>query len=131
MTMPQTGTYTVTVTPQALQTMTFTMAVMQNITGTITSGTTQTLNLSPLGQDARFAFTVTSGQVFTASLMGITTSPSNTTMWMGVYNPDGSYVTGAGTSTGEVLNLNLSTGSYLLWIGPETPATGTMQLSFQ
>jgi YD repeat-containing protein len=132
-TMPQTGTYTVNVLPQGLQTMSFTAVVVENITGTITPGTTETLNLSELGQEARLAFTVTSGQILAVSVTGISTVPSsNVITYIGIYTASGSYVTSAQTSSGAVLNLtNLAAGNYFLWIGPETAATSTMQLFFQ
>ena len=132
-TMPQTGTYTVNVFPQGQQTMSYTATVTQNVTGTITTGTTQALNLTKLGQEARLAFTVTSGEVLAVSVSGITTVPaSNVTTYIGIYTASGSYVTSAQTSSGAALNLsNLAAGNYILWIGPETPATSTMQVSLQ
>jgi len=132
-TLPQTGTYTVNVLPQAAQTMSFSTVVAKNIVGTITPGTVETLNLSELGQEAKLAFTVTSGQSLVVSVTGISTVPSsNVTMYIGIYTADGSFVTRAVTSTEATLDLNgLAAGSYYLWIGPQTAATSTMQLSFQ
>ena len=131
---PQTGTYKITVTPQGQQTLSFAATVAPNLTANITPGTTQAINFSTAqGQAARFAFTVTSGQVLAISLTGITTTPANTQLWMGVYNPDGSYANYGGTTyTGEVLNItNLAPGNYYLWIGNLAMASATMQLSFQ
>ena len=133
MTLPQTGTYTINITPVDLQTVSATVAVAENVTGTLTPGTTQTLNFSAqAGQAARFTFTVTSGQSLTASLASVATLPSNVQIWMGVYTLSESYVTGAATTAGETLNLSLSPGTYYLWIGSLSMVTsGTMQLSFQ
>ena len=132
-TLPQTGTYTVNVFPQAAQTLSFTAVVAENITGTMTPGTAETLNLSKLGQEARLAFTVTSGEALVVSVTGISTVPStNITTYIGIYTQSGSFVTSSQTSTGAVLNLtSLAAGNYYLWIGPETAATSSMQLSFQ
>lgn len=129
-TLSSTGTYTVNIVPQPQQTMSFTATVTPNLTGTLAAGTTQALNLSLLGQDARFTFTVAAGQSLTAGINAIATTPANTTIWMGVYTPSGAYVMGNATSTGETLNLaNLAPGNYILWIAGETAATGTMQMS--
>jgi len=51
---------------------------------------------------------------------------------MGVYDLNQNYVTGAATTSGETLNLNLSAGTYYLWIGTLSMVTsGSVQLSFQ
>jgi hypothetical protein len=131
--IPTTGTYTINMTPSGQQTLSAAVTIAQNPTGTISSGINQTLDLSELGQCARFEFTVASGQPLSAAtLTGVSTSPTNTAIWMGVYTTSGSYVTGAGTTSGETVSLSgLGAGNYYLWIGPETAATGSMQLSFQ
>ena len=134
MTAPQTGTYKITVTPQGQQTLSFAATVAPNLTGNIAPGTAQSINFSTAhGQAARFAFTVTSGQILAISLTGITTTPGSTQLWMGVYNTDGSYANFGGTTyTGEVLNItNLAPGNYYLWIGNLAMANAAMQLSFQ
>jgi hypothetical protein len=133
MTLPQTGTYTVTLAPPGLQTFSAAAIAAENLTGVLTSGETQTINISPqTGTAARFTFTINSGQSFTANLSGITTTPSNVQIWMGAYRLDGSYVTGNTTTTGESLPLNMSAGTYYLWIGALSGVTsGTMRLSFQ
>ena len=131
--IPITGTYTVDIYPQGQQTLSVGVTVAQNLTGTLVSGTTQALDLSLLGECARFAFTVVPGQPLSAAtLTGVSTSPANTTMWMGVFTPSGSYVTGAGTVSGETVDLSgLGAGNYVLWIWPQTAAASSMQLSFQ
>lgn len=133
MTAPLTGTYSINIVPQGPQTASFTLNIAKNLTGTLTPPATQAINFSnQLGQAARFAFTMSSGQSLSATLSGITTTPANTQVWMGVYTPSGGYVTGGTTYTGETLNLSsLSPGNYILWIGNINPATSGMQLSFQ
>jgi hypothetical protein len=131
--IPTTGTYTININPPNQQTMNVGVTIAQDMTGTISSGTNQGLDLSQLGELARLSFTVVAGQpLSSATLSGVSTSPANTTIWMGVYTQGGSFVTGAGTTSGETVSLSgLAAGSYYLWIGPETAATSSMQLSFQ
>ena len=135
MALPQTGTYTINITPPGLQSLSAAIAITKNVAQALTPGTahSQTLNFGvQAGEAARFTFTVASGQSATASLSGGTTTPSGAQIWMGVYNLNQGYVTGAATTSGETLNLNLSAGTYYLWIGPETMVTsGAVQFSFQ
>jgi hypothetical protein len=134
MSLPETGTYRITIVPPGMQTMTFALTIAKNLATTISSGAAQTLNLSPqLGIAARFSFTVASGQNHVATLSGVSTVPANVSIWMGIYTPSGSYVTGNQTTTGETLNINgLAPGNYYLWIGVLSMInSATMQFAFQ
>jgi hypothetical protein len=134
--VPQTGTYTVNIIPQGMDTLSFTAIVAHDLTATITPGTVQTLNLNQVGENARFSFSLTASTTLAINLTGITTVPSSgVTMYMSVNTTSGTsvgYVAGVQSSSGsESLNVNLGPGNYILWIGPEQPATTTAQLSFQ
>ena len=132
-TIPTTGTYMITISPPAQQTVSVAVTVLQNLVSTISPGTTQTLNLSGTGEFAEIAFTVPSGQsLSTLTLSGVSTSPANTPIWADIYAANGNFVSGQGTTSGETFSLSgLSAGTYYLWVGPETAASTTMQFSLQ
>ena len=130
--LPLTGTYHVTVVPSGAFTMNFTATVSTNVTGALTANTPMTVNLTSIGQSAALTFNATAGQNVTITVSGLSITPSGTTTWVGLNRADQSYVTGQSTTTSSatVAANNLAAGTYVVWISPETPATGTIQVSY-
>jgi large repetitive protein len=126
--LPQTGIYSVTVTPGGVATMTFTETLSADVTSTLTAGTTQTVPLTAMGQNSWLTFNVTAGQMFGLYVGGITSTPANTSYTVTVYNSAGTSVATASTTSGTAFSLtNLAAGTYNVLITPATPATATMQ----
>jgi YD repeat-containing protein len=129
--LPVSGTWSLQIKPaSASQTMSFTTTLSTDLTGTLALNTPTSLNLSQLGQLATLTFSATAGQTVALNASGITSTPANTTYTVVVYNPSGTQVASASTTTGTTINLhNLVSGSYTVYIYPNTPATGTMQVT--
>jgi hypothetical protein len=77
------------------------------------------------------SFSASAGQSFTVQIANVTTTPANTPVTVQIYNNSNyGQIASATTTTGTTFNLsNLSAGTYVVWIGPQTPATTSMQVS--
>jgi hypothetical protein len=131
--LPQTGTYSVTVSPGATsETMSFTAIISPDVTGSLTQGTPSSLSLSEVGQSAVPTFVATASENVALTVSNLTSTPANTTYTMRVYNSSGSQVSSTSTSSGTTLNLtSLAAGTYTVLISPNTPATASLQVGYQ
>ena len=112
--------------------MSFNLTASQDVTGTLTLNTPQSLNLSASGQNAWLTFSISSAQTVTVTTSGISSSPTNTTYVVTVYNSSGTSVGSTSTTTGNTLTLtNLAAGTYNILINPQYPATASLQVSYQ
>ena len=126
--LPQTGIYNVTVTPGGAATMTFTVTLSADVSGTLTAGTPKSISLNATGQDSWLTFTVTAGKTYGLYVGGITSTPANSSYTVTVYNSAGTNVATASTTSGTTFSFsNLAAGTYHVLITPATPATGSMQ----
>jgi hypothetical protein len=129
--LPQSGTYTVLVNPGNHVTMSFVATVSQDVTGVLTAGTPVSLNLSQIGQNALYSFTVSAGQSIALTMSSISTTPSGTSVAMYVYRPDNSLLSSTSSVSSATLNLaSLPAGTYSVLIRPTKPATTTLQLGY-
>ena len=130
--LTQTGTYSITITPSGAATMSFTAAASLNLTDSLVANTPYNLALSEVGQNAMLSFSVISGQSFTLQISNFSTVPANAPVTVVVYEsadygqqPVLTTITSATTFSLS----NLSQGTYVVWISPQTPATTSMQVT--
>jgi YD repeat-containing protein len=131
--LPQTGTYTLQVTPNPAQTMSFTTTTSTAVTGALSPNTPMTLNLSTVGQFAMLSFTVTAGQPVVLNVSGVTTTPSGNGINVTVFNSAWSSVDWTGAASTSI-SLNLGdrpTGTYQAFIYPSGAYSSSMQVSVQ
>jgi trimeric autotransporter adhesin len=127
--VPATGTYTVVVDSQGASTMSFGLALSQDVTGALTAGTPQTVTLSQPGRQGLLTFTATAGQAAAVNMSSIATTPTGKSVTMIVYNPSGTAVAQTSNATQATLNLtNLVAGTYSVLLTPADAATGSIQV---
>jgi YD repeat-containing protein len=128
--LPSSGTYGVVVqpAPYGTGTLNFTAAVSHDAAGTLVPNTPLAVNLARLGQNGRLSFQGTAGSAVGLQIGGITTNPSNQAVSLTVLRPNGTSLSGTRVSAGTTLNLaNLpETGTYSVFIDPDSGATGTL-----
>jgi hypothetical protein len=130
--LPQTGIYTVTVTPNGLATMTYAVTLSVDVTATLTVGTADPVSLAAMGENAWLTFTATSGETLALYVSGITTTPANTSYTITVYNSSGTSVASGSATSGTTFNLpSLAAGTYNVLITSSAAATGTMQVTLE
>src|SRR5438445_7196757 len=71
------GTYTLTLNPAADETMSFNVAAVSAVTGTLTPNTPMTVNLAQPGQIAVLTVNATAGELSGTYLSKVTETPSN------------------------------------------------------
>ena len=107
------GTYSAVVRPQVGTSVSGSALVSGELTGTLTAGTWQAVNVTRVGQIARLSFAGTSGDSTSLKAMGVTTTPSGQSLSVTVFRPDGvAYVSG---NVGSSIFINM----------PSLPQTGT------
>jgi YD repeat-containing protein len=142
------GTYTISVIPVGTATggMTVTPHDIVDLTGTITSGSVTTMNLTNPGQQARFMFTVTAGQRASVQVANSTFSncanerfffrEPDSTPWIevGVFLGFPEYTTIGGTLCPNIFmdaKVFQQAGTYQLVIDPTAMTTGQITLTLQ
>lgn len=130
--LPVTGTYSVYLTPPASTTLSATMSLSADVTGTLTPGTPFSLTLSRNGQNGRLTFAGTIGTSRTLAFASVATVPASQSVAVTVYKPDGTYLTSS-TITGATGTISLTnlpaTGTYTVFIDPAYGATATMTVT--
>jgi YD repeat-containing protein len=130
--LPVTGTYSVLLTPPASTTLSASMTLSSDVTGSLTPGTPFPLALSRNGQNGRLTFAGTSGTNRTLTFGSVATVPASQSVTVTVYKPDSTYLTSS-TITGTSGTINLtnlpSTGTYTVFIDPAYGATATMNVT--
>jgi hypothetical protein len=112
--------------------MSLNLTAAQDVTGTLTLNTPQNVTLAAKGQNAWLTFSIASAQTVTVTTSGITSTPANTSYGVVVYNSAGTSVGSTSTTSGNTLTLtSLAAGTYNVLIGPSSPATATLQVSYQ
>jgi hypothetical protein len=129
--LPVTGTYRVQVMPGTQQTMSFNLTASQDVSGTLALNVPQNVTLVP-GQNTWLTFTATAGETVAVSASSMLTNPAGQNVGLTVYNSAGTSVGSTSTTTGNTLTLtNLAAGTYNILIGPQYPATATLQVTYQ
>ena len=134
-----TGTWTVQVDPSgdSVGSLTGTLGLVIDQTGSITPGTAKSVSVASEGQNAIYSFTGTAGQraTFSISAMSWASAVSGGAAGSGnayvyIYRPDGSYfgyLTGGSTGTayGEVGPLD-ATGTWTIQVDPNYDSVGSL-----
>lgn len=129
MALPVTGTYTVLVDPNGLNTGSITVTLSSELTGSVTiNAAPTTIALARPGQNARYTFAGTSGQQTTVRFTSNTIPSCSTVVEL---KPDGNQLT-SGSLCSASLNLPTqtlpSTGTYAVTINPFGANTGSVSL---
>lgn len=129
--VPQTGTYRLTVTPNAAV-VAFDLTISQALTGALTIGVPQAVSIASNGQFAVYAFTATAGQNASVNLSSVATAPVNQTVSLNIYNASGSQLASNPSAGSQTVNLtNLAAGTYRVVIVPWYGVTAAAQLLYQ
>jgi hypothetical protein len=135
--LPATGTYTIIIVPSATSSLSATLTLSSDITGTLAAnGAAQAFTTTRVGQNARYSFSGTAAQNLSLLFSG-DTFPGGTTVR--VYRPDGlqlavatvNYSTGAGSAGTLDLNNLPVTGTYTVFVTPVAVATGAVNLNLR
>ncbi len=129
-TLPTTGNYTIVVDPAGTNTGNITLKLMSYLSGTLTlNGTATTTAITPIGRNARYTFSGTTGQWVSLGLTGVTITSSTITLW----KPDGTQFasTTIGTSGGslDAPTALPTTGTYTVTVNPAVQYTGNITLT--
>ena len=128
--VPDTGTYQVQVQLAGLSSASYTLTLSQDVTGTLTPGSLQSLNLNVPGRQGWLSFTATAGQTFALNAGSIATTPSGKYVTMSVFNAAGTQVATASGAAGATVNVtNLAAGTYNVWLQPADAATATLNVT--
>ncbi|MDF0673716.1 MAG: hypothetical protein P0120_05145 [Nitrospira sp.] len=128
--LPETGTYAITVEPVSNYTGSMTLGLSSPITGTIAiDGASVPVNLTKVGQTARYTFNGNAGQWVNLGLTSVSITSSAVTLM----TSDGTILasTGVGTAGGGLEDQNPlpTTGTYTVVINPVGSYTGKMTLT--
>jgi YD repeat-containing protein len=133
-TLPVTDTYTALVNPQGTTTGSVTVLLnsFADVTGSITPGTPVTATTTVSGQNARYTFSGTSGQMASMSLTGNTYTGCNAVV-ISILKPDGSTLGSTGLCTGNSGSLAPvalpSTGTFTVLVNPQGTTTGSVTVA--
>lgn len=127
----QTGTCKIIASPSNFSTMSFSLRLTRNATGTLVVGTPQSVSLQS-GQYATLSFTATSGQTVAISAGSIATTPSGRSVTLRVFNPSGGQIGFSSSTTAPSVNLgSVAAGTYTVIVNTAEAATATMDVTLQ
>jgi hypothetical protein len=136
LTLPATGTYTLLLNPDTAQTGTATLTLYSagDVTGPITAdGTGVPVSIAIPGQNARLTFSGTAGQVVTARVAAGTFSSYCFALSLSVVASDGATLRTTNSCNGSSAFLDQltlpATGTYTLFLNPDTAQTGNATLT--
>jgi YD repeat-containing protein len=130
--LPQSGPYTVEVSPGSFATMSFAATLTTDVGAKLTQGVAHSVSLGSTGQSALLNFSAAAGQSVALSVSNIVSTPANAYYTITVYDPTNANIRSISTQAGATLNLsNLAAGNYSVLITPQNPANATMQVSYQ
>lgn len=129
-TVPTTGTYTIVVDPSGVNTGNITLTLMSYLSGTLNlNGTATTTTITPIGRNARYTFSGTTGQWVSLGVTGVTITSATVTLW----KPDGTQFTSTtiGTTGGslDAPTALPTTGTYTVTVNPAVQYTGNITLT--
>lgn len=128
----QTGTYSVVVSPQsATQTLSYKLAVSQDLVGELVHDQPLDLVVSRRGQNARLTFTGQAGQWLSLQIAGQTTMPVARRIYYRVYRPDGTQLSSTSTTAFNAIRLPVLpvTGEYMVLVDSGQGETLQSQLT--
>jgi YD repeat-containing protein len=119
--LPETGTYTVSVAPSALDKGTLALQVKSFVTGDLVVDSSLAVSLSA-GRKARFSFAAEAGKGYGLALTGLSFTPVGGSLTAYLYRPDGSYATSCSFSSSASCDFSpayfTTSGAYLLYLYP-------------
>ena len=131
--LPQTGSYSLILVPPATSTLSATLTVSRDLTGTLANNTPQNVSIARQGQNARYTFSGTAGQLIGLEMTQLATVPARQVVYMTLLKPDGTTLvsTNSGSSDGAVLSATLpTTGTYTVF-DPNFGATASLSAGAQ
>jgi hypothetical protein len=130
--LPVTGVYSVALVPPGDIKIAGNINLSADIVGTLTAGTPQSIDAARAGRNARFTFAGATGDNVAVKLYGVTTAPTNQSVKVTIYKPDGAYLTNATTGSGTsavAQHFSLpTTGTYTVLVEPLYGITWQAQL---
>ncbi|MGO1002304.1 IPT/TIG domain-containing protein [Lysobacter sp. CA196] len=131
--IPETGTYSVTVTPPATgnRTMAFKATLSTDQVRSLAINAPVNLELIRRGENARLKFAGVVGQTVAFNVSGQTTGPAGRNVYYTVYKPDGTTLQQSSTTTGLTMNLFElpANGEYSVFVDPEKGETLSSQVA--
>ena len=128
-TLPVTGTYAILVDPALVHTGNMTLTLSEDLTGTLTiGGPAVPLTITRAGQNGRLTFAGTAGQQVTVRVTGNTLG----CVTVKLLKPDGTTLTssvGCGASFNLATQTLPTTGTYTVFVSPNTPSTGSLNVT--
>lgn len=126
--LPASGAYRIEVVVNQAEKVSFGITLSQSVTGTMTPGTPVDLTFASPGQNAVLTFTVSTAQTLALSVGSMNLNPAGSPVMTRVFNPAGSQINWASSSTAASLSLpNLAAGTYTVTIDPTAAGVGTVQ----
>jgi hypothetical protein len=128
--LPATGSYSIQISANAQQTMSFNLTLSQPVTGTLSLNTPQSVSLAA-GQYTWLSFTATAGETVAINESSIVTTPAAQNVQLTVYNSNGASMgtVASGAASTATLNLtNLGAGTYYVMASPNYAATASLQV---
>jgi hypothetical protein len=125
------GTYGVVLRPATGVKVSGTFALSNDVTGTLTAGTAQTVTTTRAGQRASYTFAGTAGDNVAVEIYGLTTTPATETVYLTLYGPTGTNLGSTSLWRGGafVNKASLpSTGTYSVVLEPNNGVPFTAQL---
>jgi hypothetical protein len=130
--LPQTGTYHVYLLPPSTSTLSGTLTLSSDLTGTLVNATPLNVSLPRQGQNARLAFTGVAAQTSTVVIGSLVTAPASQSVVVTVLKPDATQLlTQTVSGSGGTINLGALPvgGTYTVVIDPSYGATATMTVT--
>lgn len=129
------GRYSIIGTPSLGSAATFGIQLSTEVTGTMAADSGADTTLTRVGQDARYTFSVSSGDSFGVALSGMTSQPQVQSFAARVYRPNGTLLaqTSASQPSGAFLELGTlaTAGTYSVTLDPTVGAYGTARLTLK
>jgi hypothetical protein len=130
--LPQSGTYSMVVTPGGQASMAFALTMSPDVTGTLLLNSTSSVTLSSPGQNAAFTFTAGAGQPLLLSVGSLTTTPANTAVVFYIYDSSGNLILQSSLTAAGTINVgNLAAGTYTVLIVPNSAVTAALQVTLK
>jgi hypothetical protein len=112
------ATYGVVLKPPSGVTVAGALTLSDDLTGTLTLGTPQSINASRQGQGAVYSYAATAGDGLAVELFSTTTTPAGQPLSVTVRKPDGGYYNSTNVSGNGYMNLGShpATGTYKVYV---------------
>ncbi len=131
--LPETGTYTVIIEPNGVDTGTVTLLLVAEATGTLTVGGAASNILLGTAQNGRFTFMGNSGDYLGLAVSSLVTNPSGGSASLEIYGPDGRYLVSTYSSSSAPESWQLpqvaSSDTYTLRVIPEGTLGATLAVN--